>query len=147
MSQKLGRDLIETACVETRLKPARLYRPIPVPLDKFRLAIARQEISRSIRYGHALRRMDVPSIDREYWTKDRCESIEIVRFRPNIVVEAEGGGGAGGGLNPFEEDGWVEVQIGEEKNTIYCVARCARCMVRSLWAFRRPNPRNLLAGF
>jgi len=40
-------------------------------------------------------------------------------FRPNIVVKMNDG------LEPFAEDSWYEVNIGNEK--FYCMAGCSRC--------------------
>ncbi|GAA5820033.1 hypothetical protein JCM11251_005456 [Rhodosporidiobolus azoricus] len=50
--------------------------------------------------------------------------IEITRFRANILVD-------GDGLEPFEEDGWKQIKIGEDER-IECGFRCARCMLPSV---------------
>jgi uncharacterized protein YcbX len=48
-------------------------------------------------------------------------SIEMSRFRPNVVV---------GGAAPFEEDGWVEFRVGGTR--LHGVKKCARCPIPDL---------------
>ncbi|KAK0551987.1 hypothetical protein OC846_003071 [Tilletia horrida] len=91
---------------------------------------------------------DLPgSVEREYWTPEVAERLEMERFRPNICVDsAPGAAEAGRALTPFEEDGWTaleiidkdsqEVPFGPEAEGkgqgLYCLARCARCQVPSI---------------
>ncbi|KAK0526537.1 hypothetical protein OC835_005257 [Tilletia horrida] len=87
------------------------------------------------------------SVEREYWTPEQAERLEMERFRPNIcVASAPGAAESGRALVPFEEDGWTAVEIIDpsEKDVpfgagaqskgrgLYCVARCARCQVPSI---------------
>ena len=102
------------------------------------------------------------AVNREYWTREyivaqivKCsftdqlfrstaeqiETLEIQRFRPNILVDATGGDH----LVPFEEDEFYHLEffpatqsaeeppIGAEAEGkgkgLYCMARCARCQV------------------
>jgi uncharacterized protein YcbX len=48
------------------------------------------------------------------------EAVPMNRFRPNIAVDGEG-------LEPFDEDRWVEVGIGELD--AYVVKACDRCVI------------------
>ncbi|KAE8217513.1 hypothetical protein CF319_g8416, partial [Tilletia indica] len=89
------------------------------------------------------------SVEREYWTPEQAEHLEMERFRPNIcVASAPGAAESGRALVPFEEDGWTALEIidsaasddnvpfgpdAENKGRgLYCVARCARCQVPSI---------------
>ncbi|CAD6901179.1 unnamed protein product [Tilletia controversa] len=90
------------------------------------------------------------SVEREYWTPEQAEHLEMERFRPNIcVASAPGAADNGRALVPFEEDGWTALEIidsasgsggnvpfgpeAENKGRgLYCVARCARCQVPSI---------------
>lgn len=60
--------------------------------------------------------------DVERWTGEPHAGIEAQRFRGNIVVE-------GDSLEAFEEESWGEVELGEQKETMFVAARCARCML------------------
>ena len=55
--------------------------------------------------------------------KDRLPAeskVEIIRFRPNIVV--------GGTKRAWDEDDWKEISIGDA-GTFFVVARCPRCLL------------------
>lgn len=49
------------------------------------------------------------------------ESLEMIRFRPNLVVE---------GVSPHDEDTWYHFQIGDL--TFYGVKPCARCVLTTI---------------
>ncbi len=51
--------------------------------------------------------------------KKNHNKIDIIRFRPNIVVA--------GGKRPFEEDEWISIKAGF--NTFYNIFLCRRCTV------------------
>ncbi|KAL9940065.1 hypothetical protein V8E36_000770 [Tilletia maclaganii] len=87
------------------------------------------------------------SVEREYWTPEQAENLEMERFRPNIcVASAPGAAQSGRALVPFEEDGWTALEVidssskdvpfgleAENKDRgVYCLARCARCQVPSI---------------
>ncbi|BGP48381.1 hypothetical protein JCM10450v2_004254 [Rhodotorula kratochvilovae] len=66
-----------------------------------------------------------PAFDASRWSPSAIASkggLEINRFRANIVVE--------GTSEPFEEDGWKQIVIGEEP--VEVGFRCARCMLPSV---------------
>ncbi|TNY17381.1 MOSC N-terminal beta barrel domain-containing protein [Rhodotorula diobovata] len=66
-----------------------------------------------------------PAFDSSRWSPSAIASkggLEISRFRANIVVE--------GTSEPWEEDGWKQLVIGEEP--IEVGFRCARCMLPSV---------------
>ncbi|KAK4698391.1 hypothetical protein P7C70_g7886, partial [Phenoliferia sp. Uapishka_3] len=61
--------------------------------------------------------------DKDRWV-GKEDSLEIERWRGNIVVEGVG--------EPWEEDGWKEVVFvgeGGEKAEMFISSRCARCML------------------
>ena len=47
------------------------------------------------------------------------EEFDITKFRPNVIVS--------GAQDPWEEDYWAEIKIGEEKATIKTDHNCGRC--------------------
>ncbi len=68
-----------------------------------------------------------------------ADPIPMNRFRPNLVVK---------GCEPFAEDTWAEVQIGEV--TFRCVKPCSRCIVTTTdqaTAQRSPEPLRTLATY
>jgi uncharacterized protein YcbX len=90
------------------------------------------------------------SLNREYWTPDHIERLEIDRFRPNIVL-----GDASRNdrsyipkMVPWEEDGWEAFEIFDKSDAnattmfgkdaegkgrgIYTLVRCGRCMVPNI---------------
>lgn len=55
------------------------------------------------------------------WTEDDTAPLDMVRFRPNVVVDGEA---------PFAEDDWSSVRLGE---TAFRVAgRCDRCVMTTI---------------
>lgn len=92
------------------------------------------------------------SIRRDYWTPEQLETLEIRRFRPNILVESfNDKEDKGKVLVPWEEDSWTHIEIFDGRKEasgelnigfgseaigkgigIDCVARCARCLVPSV---------------
>ncbi|UZJ51398.1 hypothetical protein CBS101457_000718 [Exobasidium rhododendri] len=92
------------------------------------------------------------TVRRDYWTPEQLETLEIRRFRPNVIVESfNDNNDPEKVLDPWEEDSWThieafdgrkeasgELQIGWGKDAIGkgtgidCVARCARCLVPSI---------------
>lgn len=50
------------------------------------------------------------------------DTIDVRRFRPNIVI--------GGDIEPFAEDHWKEIQIGDL--TLDLIKPCSRCVIPSL---------------
>lgn len=72
---------------------------------------------------------------------EQIETLPIIRFRPNIVLESSA-------LDPWEEDGFTELEVfdtssesspaygsaavGQGKVGISCMARCARCLVTTV---------------
>ncbi|CAO1620134.1 unnamed protein product [Sympodiomycopsis kandeliae] len=99
--------------------------------------------------------MDVPQvrvpalIERDYWTPSQIESLSIIRFRPNVVLESTRTDTGVPALQPWEEDGFLDLEIfspsDNEATSLYgkdarnkgkvgisCVARCARCTVPSI---------------
>jgi uncharacterized protein YcbX len=69
-------------------------------------------------------KVEVEHLDRTKWPEERIQTMTVERWRPNIVVS--------GPLQPYEEDSWQGIEIGQDKNLIYTVVRCARCMVPNL---------------
>lgn len=104
--------------------------------------------------SHQVTAYRVPdSVRRDYWTPEQLETLEIERFRPNVLVESYGEDGdqRAGALEPWEEDSWTHVEVFDGKleasgdlhigwgrdavgkgTGIDCVARCARCLVPSI---------------
>ncbi|KAN0061575.1 hypothetical protein ACQY0O_006422 [Thecaphora frezii] len=93
-----------------------------------------------------IKRYKVPdSVNREYWTPEELETLPIMRFRPNIIVETLPGS-EGAALVPWEEDGWQAAELfdasvpnppmgAEAKGKghgIYLLQKCARCMVPNI---------------
>lgn len=50
-----------------------------------------------------------------------CETVEMIRFRPNIVVSGE---------NPWDEDRWLILETGG--TTMRVVKPCARCVITTI---------------
>ncbi|PWN24926.1 hypothetical protein BDZ90DRAFT_256150 [Jaminaea rosea] len=115
-------------------------------------------------------------VDLEYWSPEHIETLPIIRFRPNILLESPD-------LLPWEEDGFTELEIfdtasssantppygasaiGAGRFGITCMARCGRCLVTTidpetgvkdkpssslpykvLQGFRRVEPQSLKTG-
>ena len=54
------------------------------------------------------------------------KKIDIIRFRPNIVVSGTG--------KAWDEDDWKELTIGNA-GTFFAVARCPRCQLPKYYLF------------
>ncbi|KAL0480010.1 Marc2 [Acrasis kona] len=64
----------------------------------------------------------IADISLEDLNKKATDQIEMLRFRPNIVVT--------GTKQPFEEDTWHFIEInGENKSGFYCATCCDRCTI------------------
>jgi hypothetical protein len=91
------------------------------------------------------------SLNRERWTPEYIERLEIDRFRPNIVLgDAKQGedGSCNPKMVPWEEDAWEAFEIFEKSDSamashfgkdaegkglgIYTLVRCGRCMVPNI---------------
>ncbi|PWN18609.1 hypothetical protein BCV69DRAFT_301090 [Microstroma glucosiphilum] len=90
------------------------------------------------------------SVSKEYWTPEQLETLEITRFRPNIILKSTPAGDMPA-LAPWEEDGFVELELfdaeeghdggeppfgdsakGQGKLGISCMARAGRCLVPNI---------------
>ncbi|KAG8901856.1 hypothetical protein FRB99_005033 [Tulasnella sp. 403] len=65
---------------------------------------------------------NIHRLNKEVW---RDKEFVIERFRPNIVINAEG-------LVPYDEERWEEVEVGERGGKILVVSRCHRCQIPNL---------------
>jgi uncharacterized protein YcbX len=90
------------------------------------------------------------SLNREYWTPDHIERLEIDRFRPNIVLgdASRNDRSYTPKMVPWEEDGWEAFEIFDKADAnaatmfgkdaegkgrgIYTLVRCGRCMVPNI---------------
>lgn len=107
-------------------------------------------------YNPSTRNIDVQAykipanLDREYWTPEYIELLEMDRFRPNIVLgdaPSHDDNSRTPKMVPWEEDGWAAFEIFDRESDageldslcgkdaegkgqgIYTIVRCARCMV------------------
>ncbi|MFC0863461.1 MOSC domain-containing protein [Sphaerimonospora cavernae] len=69
--------------------------------------------------------------------EDPPQPLEMARFRPSVVID---------GAEPYEEDGWAEVRIGEVdfRVTVIC-DRCAVTMIDPATAMKGREPLRTLA--
>lgn len=91
------------------------------------------------------------SLNRNVWTQEHIEDLDINRFRPNIVLgDASSADNKGSRkLVPFEEDAWESFEVFDRLNAgkpapgfgeeaegkgkgIYTLVRCGRCMVPNI---------------
>lgn len=87
------------------------------------------------------------------WSSDNTPPLDMVRFRPNIVIGGEG-------AVPFAEDDWTHVTIGDVRFRV--AARCDRCVmttidpttlargkepIRTLATYRRSNGKTWFGVF
>jgi hypothetical protein len=88
------------------------------------------------------------SLNRDYWTPEYIERLEMDRFRPNIVL-GDAPSSRAPKMVPWEEDGWESFEIFDKSDAnaldspfgkdaegkglgIYTLVRCARCMVPNI---------------
>jgi len=57
--------------------------------------------------------------------KNGSKALPITRFRPNVIIKAEEGGG-----EPFMEDSWLRIKIGEISFRL--VKKCVRCKLTTV---------------
>jgi uncharacterized protein YcbX len=57
------------------------------------------------------------------WTDDAIPALDMLRFRPNVVVDGEPG-------RPFAEDGWPSVRLGDARFRVNGV--CDRCVMTTV---------------
>jgi uncharacterized protein YcbX len=73
--------------------------------------------------------------------KTKQKPIDMVRFRPNIVVN---------GQKAYEEDEWHTIRIGEQNLVFYNVKPCTRCTipnVNPIDGTKDTNVREILGGY
>lgn len=89
-------------------------------------------------------------MNREHWTPEYIERLEIDRFRPNIVLgdAPRADESCIPKMVPWEEDGWEAFEIFDQSDAsaatifgkdaegkgrgIYTLVRCGRCMVPNI---------------
>lgn len=63
------------------------------------------------------------------WVGEQEVNVGVDRFRPNILLDSN----PKGSMNPFEEDEWDTITIGEKKKVgVKLLTKCARCKVISI---------------
>jgi len=92
------------------------------------------------------------NLNREYWTPEYIEHLEMERFRPNIVLgdaPLSDGNRHAPKMVPWEEDSWEAFEIFDKSSAsatvslfgkdaegkgqgIYTLVRCGRCMVPNI---------------
>ena len=55
------------------------------------------------------------------WTDDDAAPLDMVRFRPNVVIDGD---------EPFAEDDWASVRLGD--TTFRVAGRCDRCVMTTI---------------
>jgi uncharacterized protein len=90
------------------------------------------------------------NLNREFWTPEYIEHLEIDRLRPNIVLgDAPSSNDHAPKMVPWEEDSWEAFEIFDKSDAsafsslfgkdaegkgqgIYTLVRCGRCMVPNI---------------